>query len=172
MEMCDPAKESLSGQPLPRLSTRRSEGAPCPPPPGALCPPFPAPSQSGLLEGKAPIPLCLSSLTLALQPPHARLRATPNAPVPLPGMERRKGHPRGSGTGFSRRRGATLSSGRGLNPSFPREGKQVSPKKKKKNQPMESLWGAGGVSREDAEGDTGCSWAAGGTRRQCSAGMG
>lgn len=117
---------------------------PVSPPPGALCPPFPAPSLPGLLESKALIPLCPPSLTLGLQlPPPGGFRAPPDPPVPLPGAERRKGHPRGSGTVSRGGGGATLSSGRGLSPSLPRKGKQVSTKKIK---PRERVCGGQGVS--------------------------
>lgn len=89
MEMCDPAKESVSGQPLPRLSTRRSEGAPCPPL-QVLCVPLRSPISVRAVGGQSPDPTLPLSLT---QPPPARFRATPNPSVPPPGVEREEAAP-------------------------------------------------------------------------------
>lgn len=134
--------------------------------------PFPSPISVRAVGGQSPDP------TLPLQP-DPRTPAAPRTPQshpkcssPTPGNGEEEGAPPWVRDWFLEAEGCHTELRPRAESLLPQGGKAGFSKKKKKNQPIESLWGAGGVSREDAEGDTGCSWAAGGTRRQCSAGMG
>ncbi|RLW12259.1 hypothetical protein DV515_00000624, partial [Chloebia gouldiae] len=147
MEMCDPAKESVSGHPLPRLSTRRSEG---PRVPHSRCSVSPSPSSisARAVGGQSPDP------TLPLQPDPR----TPAAPRPLqshaksssptPGSGEEKGEPPWVRDWFLEVEGCHTKLRPRAESLLPQGGKAgFSKKKKKKNQKtMERDYGEQGVS--------------------------